>query len=212
MSISCALPGGGLRIAPDRLPEPPEAAAPAGAGPAEAVLAGGCFWCTEAVFARLDGVLSVEPGYAGDTASNANYDAVCSGRTRHAEAIRIRFDPERIGFGQLLKVFFAVAHDPTQRDRQGNDIGPQYRSAIFPRDAAQQALAAAYIAQLQQAGVFDGPIATTIEPGQDFHPAEAHHHGYARRNPHQPYIQHVSQPKVEKLLRYFAERVPKEPG
>lgn len=205
MSASCDLPGAGLRIAPDRMPDPDFD--PAGQGVHEAVLAGGCFWCTEAVFSRLDGVQEVMPGYAGGDAASANYQAVCSGRTGHAEAIRIRFDAARISYGQLLKVFLAVAHDPTQKDRQGNDIGPQYRSAIFPHDALQQETAEAYLAQLQAAAVFAGPLATTIEPGHAFHPAEADHHDYAARNPHQPYIQYVSQPKVDKLQRYFAGRL-----
>ena len=196
----CAIPGLNLCIPPDRLPAP---ALPAEPDSGVAVLAGGCFWCTEAVFAQLDGVRSVEPGYAGGHALRANYEAVCSGVTEHAEAIRIGYDPARIGFGTLLRVFFAVAHDATQHNRQGNDIGSQYRSAIFPQDAAQQACAEAYIRQLSEAGVFLAPIATTIESGHAFHPAEAYHRDYAARNPQQPYIRAVSAPKAAKLRQFF---------
>lgn len=198
----CTIPGLNLSVAPDRLPAPALAAEPdAGV----AVLAGGCFWCTEAVFAQLDGVRSVEPGYAGGHALRANYEAVCTGATGHAEAIRIVYDPARIAFGTLLRVFFAAAHDATQRDRQGHDIGSQYRSAIFPQDAAQQACAESYIRQLSEAGVFLAPIATTVEPGQVFHPAEPYHRDYAARNPQQPYIRAVSAPKAARLRQFFPD-------
>jgi peptide-methionine (S)-S-oxide reductase len=166
-----------------------------------AILAGGCFWCTEAVFRQLDGVSTVESGYTGDSAHTANYEAVCSGQTDHAEAIRIEFDPRRISYGRLLKVFFSVAHDPTQLIRQGNDRGRQYRSAIFPADMQQREIAEAYLAQLQAAGVFSAPIATTIEPLDVFYPAETYHQDYAARNPNQPYIAAVSAPKVTKLRK-----------
>lgn len=203
---ACDIPGIGLRVAPDEMPD---AAADIAAGEdrGEAVLAGGCFWCTEAVFRRLDGVEEVVPGYAGGAADAANYKAVCSGRTGHAEVIRISYDPKRISYGQLLKVFFAVAHDPTQKDRQGNDTGTQYRSAVFPMDAAQRAVAEAYIRQLDASGAFAGPIATTIEPLEAFFLAESYHHNYAELNPGQGYIQMVSMPKVGKLEHYFADRL-----
>lgn len=201
---ACAIPGLNLSVSPDQVPYPSQD----GSGSADAgvaVLAGGCFWCTEAVFKQLDGVTGIEPGYAGGRAERANYQAVCTGLTGHAEAIRIRYDPARIAFGRLLRVFFAVAHDATQINRQGNDIGTQYRSAIFPQDAGQERIASAYIRELSDAGVFLAPIATTIEPGRVFYPAESYHHGYAARNLQQPYIQQVSTPKAAKLGQYFRE-------
>lgn len=203
---SCDIPGQGLRIAPRDVPDPVHDLATAD-DRGEAVLAGGCFWCTEAVFSRLDGVAEVQPGYAGGAADVANYKAVCSGSTGHAEVIRIVYDPAKLSYGQLLKVFFAVAHDPTQKDRQGNDVGTQYRSAIFPLDAAQRAVAEQYRAQLDAAGIFFAPIATTLEPLETFFVAEAYHHDYARLNPGQSYIRQVSMPKVEKLETYFPDRL-----
>ncbi len=163
------------------------------------VLAGGCFWCTEAVYAQLDGVLGLRPGYAGDEADVANYRTVCSGRTGHAEAIEITYDPQRLSFGQILKMFFSIAHDPTQKDRQGADVGRQYRSAIFFKSEAERAVAAAYVAQIDAAGLFGDPIATTLEPLVEFFPAEPEHHDYAARNPGNPYIRGVSMPKVRKM-------------
>jgi len=200
--VYCERPGQGLRVAPDQVPDPALDLAPAEER-GEAVLAGGCFWCTEAVYRQLAGVSAVVPGYAGGDAAGANYEAVCTGRTGHAEAIRITYDPARTSYGQLLKVFMAVAHDPTQLNRQGNDVGTQYRSAIFPLDEAQRRVAGDYLAQLAAAGVFAGPITTTIEALPAFHEAERHHHDYAARNPAQPYIRAVSAPKVEKLAKAF---------
>ena len=169
------------------------------------VLAGGCFWCTEAVYAQLDGVLSVRPGYAGGDASTANYDDVCTGTTGHAEAIEIVFDPGRVSVGQILKIFFSIAHDPTQVNRQGADVGTQYRSAIFYANEAQRRIAERYIAQIDAAQVFDAPVATTLEPLEAFYPAEQYHHDYAARNPFQPYIRAVAMPKVEKLRKIHAD-------
>ena len=203
---SCDIPGIGLRVAPNEVPDPREDV-PAGEDRGEAILAGGCFWCTEAVFRRLQGVEEVVPGYAGGPADVANYKAVCSGRTGHAEVIRISYDAKQVSYGQLLKVFFAVAHDPTQKDRQGNDVGTQYRSAVFPMDAAQRSVAEAYIRQLDASGAFAGAIATTVEPLEAFFLAESYHHNYAELNPGQGYIQFVSMPKVGKLEHYFAERL-----
>lgn len=200
--VFCEIPGQGLRVPPSQVPDPAEDLAPAD-DRGEAVLAGGCFWCTEAVYRQLAGVADVVPGYAGGDAATANYEAVCSGRTAHAEAIRISYDPKQASYGQLLKVFMAVAHDPTQYNRQGNDVGPQYRSAIFPLDDAQARVARAYLAQLGAAGVYAAPIATTIEPLPAFYEAERYHHDYAARNPGQPYIRAVSTPKVEKLAKAF---------
>src|SRR5215471_15110766 len=152
------------------------------------VLAGGCFWCTEAVFRQLRGVRSVTSGYSGGAASTANYRAVCGGNTGHAEAIEIRYDASECTLGQLLKIFFSIAHDPTQLDGQGADIGTQYRSAIFFADAEQKNISEAYIRQLNAAGVFSQPIVTTLEPLETFYPAEAYHQNYAAINPRQPYI------------------------
>ena len=203
---SCDIPGLGLRVAPDQVPNP-TSDIPSADDRGEAVLAGGCFWCTEAVFRRLDGVREVQPGYAGGAADAANYKAVCSGSTGHAEVIRIVYDPAKISYGQLLKVFFAVAHDPTQVDRQGNDVGTQYRSAVFPLDEAQRRVAEQYIAQLNASGAFASRIATTIEPLEAFFVAESYHHNYAALNPGQGYIRVVSMPKVEKLEHYFGEKL-----
>jgi len=203
---ACDIPGIGLRVTPNEVPDPAQDLAPA-ADRGEAVLAGGCFWCTEAVFRRLRGVEEVVPGYAGGAADVANYKAVCGGRTGHAEVIRISYDPKQISYGQLLKVFFSVAHDPTQKDRQGNDVGTQYRSAIFPADAEQRRVAEAYMRQLEAAKVFNGPLATTIEPLEAFFLAESYHHNYAELNPGQGYIQFVSMPKVGKLERYFVDKL-----
>ena len=171
------------------------------------VLAGGCFWCVEAVFKELRGVTAVRSGYAGDTSVTANYRAVCSGRTNHAEAIEIRYDASQTTLGQLLKIHFSVAHDPTQLDRQGNDMGRQYRSAIFYSDEEQRRISEAYIRQLNDAHVFHEPIVTTLEPLKEFYVAEEYHQDYAARNPSQPYIAYVSQPKVEKLRENFADRL-----
>jgi peptide-methionine (S)-S-oxide reductase len=171
------------------------------------VLAGGCFWCTEAVFKPLDGVLEATSGYAGGTADTADYETVCSGTTNHAEALRVRYDPSRISFGQLLKVFFSVAHDPTQMNRQGNDSGRQYRSAIFYSSPEQKEIAEAYIRQLDAAHVFRSPIATSLEPLEAFYPAEDYHQDYAERNPWQPYVAYTAAPKVAKLREHFGDRL-----
>ena len=172
-----------------------------------AVLAGGCFWCVEAVYLQLDGVKAVVSGYAGGTAETANYRAVCSGATSHAEAVRITYDPARITFGQILKVFFWIAHDPTQLNQQGNDRGRQYRSAIFYTDERQREVAAAYIRQLDEARVFPERIVTTLEPLEAFYEAETYHQNYAALNPAQPYVAMVAAPKVEKLRSKLPEKI-----
>ncbi|EDP61377.1 acetyl-CoA carboxylase [alpha proteobacterium BAL199] len=201
---------GGKPMTPSSFPDP-AIDLPAGAyGERTVVLGGGCFWCTEAVFKELSGVLSVRPGYAGGTAETADYRTVCSGTTGHAEVIGVTYDPSRISLGALLKVFFSVAHDPTQLNRQGNDRGSQYRSAVFYADADEKRVAEAYIAQIDAAGVFDAPIVTTVEPLDAFYEAEEYHFDYAARNPSQPYITHVSAPKVEKLRRAYPERLKSE--
>ena len=197
-----------LLIAPHELPDPViDLSASVDSGPQSVVLAGGCFWCTEAVFQRLDGVLSVTSGYAGGAKDTADYRTVCTGTTGHAEVIRVEYDSQRVTFGQLLKVFFSIAHDPTQLNRQGNDRGTQYRSAIFYADDEQRRVAKAYIEQLNQARVFAGRIVTTLEPLLAFYPAEAYHQNYAVNNPEQPYVAYAALPKVSKLEQFFAERL-----
>ncbi len=167
-----------------------------------AVLAGGCFWGMEAVFEQVKGVTSVVSGYAGGSKATARYGAVSTEKTGHAEAIKITYDPTRVSYGTLLRVYFSVAHDPTQLNRQGPDRGPSYRSAIFPQTAAQQKAAAAYIAQLARAHAFEAPIVTRIEHG-GFYPAEAYHQDFYRRNPTHPYIVHWDKPKVAAFRATF---------
>jgi len=175
-------------------------------GLATAVFAGGCFWCTEAVFEQLEGVTEVVSGYAGGSAETANYNAVSAGRTEHAEAIRITFDPEKIRYADLLKVFFTVAHDPTQLNRRGPDVGKQYRSAVFYQSPEEKAAVEAYIAQLEESKVYNDPIVTTLEPLDAFHPAEGYHQDYVQKNPAQPYIRFNALPKVEKVREKFPEK------
>lgn len=199
----CDLRGASLKVSPDRFPDPVEDLEPgARPSPARAVLAAGCFWCVEAVFRELDGVLDVVSGYAGGEAATADYRSVCSGTTGHAEVVEITYDPRRISYGQLLKVFFSLAHDPTQLNRQGNDRGRQYRSAIFHAGEGERRVAQAYMSQLEGAGVFNAPIVTRLEPLTAFYRAEDYHQDYARLNPGQPYIAAVALPKVEKLRKY----------
>jgi len=197
-----------LKISPKDFPEPkddaPRAAKP---GRALAVLAGGCFWCVEAVYRDLDGVLEVVSGYSGGSEDTADYRSVCTGRTEHAEVVQIAYDPSRTTFGQLLKIFFAIAHDPTQLNRQGNDVGTQYRSAIFYADDEQKRVAERYIAQLDAAKVFGSKIVTRLEPLKAFFEAEGYHQNYAELHPDQPYIQAIAAPKVDKLREYFGDRL-----
>ena len=168
-----------------------------------AVFAGGCFWCTEAVFEIMEGVDDVISGYSGGTKETANYDTVSTGRTGHAEAILITFDPTKTSYGQLLKIFFDVAHDPTQLNRQGADVGTQYRSAIFYAGEEQKHVAEAYIKQLNVAHAFAKPIVTLVVALDKFYSAEAYHQNYAAQNRSNPYIVGVSDPKVEKLKKLF---------
>ena len=163
-----------------------------------AVLAGGCFWGMETVFEHVKGVTDVVSGFAGGSASDATYDAVSSERTGHAEAVKITYDPKQISYGQLLQIFFTVAHDPTQVNRQGPDTGPSYRSAIFPQNAGQARAARAFIASLDSAHAYKKPIATRIESG-GFYPAEAYHQDFARKHPFYPYIVVNDRPKVAAL-------------
>ncbi|HSD60898.1 MAG TPA: peptide-methionine (S)-S-oxide reductase MsrA [Burkholderiales bacterium] len=175
-------------------------------GRSVATLAGGCFWCLEAVFVRLRGVESVESGYIGGAVPDPSYAAVCSGATGHAEAVRITFDPERISFRELLEVFFTI-HDPTTRDRQGNDVGTQYRSAIFYHTPEQQREAGEVIARLGAAGLWSRPIVTEVVPAGPFYVAEAYHQEYFERNPGQPYCMAVVAPKVAKARRHFLDKL-----
>jgi len=175
------------------------------------VLAGGCFWGVQGVFQHVKGVTRAVSGYAGGSSTHANYNAVVSGATGHAEAVQITFDPHIISVGDILHIFFSVAHDPTQLNRQGPDRGPQYRSAIFPQNEGQARIARAYIQQLNAARVFDAAIVTKIEPGHTFYPAEDYHQDYMTRHPTQPYIVINDLPKVDNLQRLFPEWFRSEP-
>jgi peptide-methionine (S)-S-oxide reductase len=172
-------------------------------GERTAVLAGGCFWGIEAVFEHVKGVNNVTSGYSGGAAATAHYEMVSTGDTGHAESVQITYDPSQVTYGQLLKIFFAVAHDPTQLNRQGPDTGTQYRSAIFYSDADQKRIAEAYIQQLTQAKVFDSPIVTQVVALDAFYSAEAYHQDYAVHHPDQPYIVVHDLPKVANLRKQF---------
>ena len=188
-------------LARQAVPDPQvDAARPARAATAKAVFAGGCFWGVEAVFEHVRGVRDVRSGYAGGRAATAHYEQVGQGDTGHAEAVEITYDPSKVSYGQLLKVFFAVAHDPTQVNRQGPDVGTQYRSAIFTLDDEQARVAKAYIAQMTAARTFGrAAIATQVVPLRGFFPAEAYHQDFARLNPTHPYIVVHDAPKVARL-------------
>jgi len=183
-------------------PDPSVDVKPA-AGKQTAVLAGGCFWCTEAVFEVMEGVDDVVSGYSGGTKETAKYDIVSTGSTGHAEAILITYDPARTSYGQLLKIFFSVAHDPTTLNRQGSDVGPQYRSAIFYVNQEQRRVAEAYIKQIDSAHVLRDRIVTQVAPLDKFYTAEAYHQNYVELNRSNPYIVNVSDPKVEKLKKMY---------
>jgi peptide-methionine (S)-S-oxide reductase len=165
------------------------------------LLAGGCFWGVQGVFQHVTGVTQAVSGYAGGSQATAGYEAVSSGSTGHAESVQITFDPQQISYGHLLQIYFSVAHDPTELNRQGPDSGTQYRSAIFPTTVEQADVAKAYIGQLEQAAVFTAPIVTRIEPDQPFYPAEAYHQDFLTRNPAYPYIVINDLPKIENLRR-----------
>jgi peptide-methionine (S)-S-oxide reductase len=169
-----------------------------------AVFGGGCFWCTEAVFKELGGVRSVVSGYAGGTVKNPSYEDVCGGQTGHAEVIRIEFDPADVSFRDLLTVFFAT-HDPTTLNRQGNDVGTQYRSVILYADQEQKREAENFVRELESTKTFSSPIVTTLEPLSDFYRAEEYHQNYYATNPHQPYCQYMIPPKLSKLHKQFKE-------
>ena len=173
------------------------------AGQQTAVVSGGCFWGIQAVFQHVKGVISATSGYSGGSAKTAEYEVVSTGETGHAESVQIVYDPSQITYGELLRVFFSVAHDPTQLNRQGPDEGTQYRSSIFYGNDEQKRIADAYIAQLDQAKVFSSPIVTKVVPLQAFYPAEAYHQNYAALHPNQPYIRFNDAPKVEHLRQEF---------
>jgi peptide-methionine (S)-S-oxide reductase len=195
-----------------RLVPAPDVDAPEGGAATEvAVLAGGCFWGVQGVYQHTIGVISAVSGYAGGEKRTADYDLVGTGTTGHAESVQVTFDPRQVSFGRLLQIYFSVAHDPTQLDRQGPDTGPQYRSAIFPANAEQAAIAKAYIAQLDRASVFPYPIVTRIEPDRAFYPAEKYHQDYMTRHPHDPYIMVNDLPKVADLKRLFPSRYRSDP-
>jgi peptide-methionine (S)-S-oxide reductase len=170
-----------------------------------AVLAGGCFWGVQGVFQHVEGVANAVSGYAGGARDTARYETVSTGTTGHAEAVRLTFDPHRISYGQILQIYFSVAHDPTELNRQGPDAGTQYRSAIFPTDPQQARIAGAYIAQLNQAHAFPAPIVTVIEPGRQFYPAESYHQNYLTLHPSEPYIATQDLPKIANLERLFPQ-------
>jgi peptide-methionine (S)-S-oxide reductase len=187
------------------IPPPAESPAAEGQGLQKVVIAGGCFWGVQGVFQHVKGVTSAVSGYAGGSPEQANYSAVSTGSTGHAESVEVAFDPKIVSYGQILQVFFSVAHDPTQLDRQGPDVGSQYRSEIFTQDEAQAALAKSYIAQLDKAAVFRGKIVTKIEPLKTFSAAEAYHQDYLVDHPNQLYIVYNDRPKIDNLKRLFPD-------
>ena len=205
--------GSGVRAAekPTAVPVP-ALDNPRAPGPLQtAVLAGGCFWGTQGVFEHVKGVHKVLAGYAGGSKSTAHYDTVSTGTTGHAESIQVQFDPSQVSYGEILRVFFSVAHDPTQLNRQGPDSGTQYRSSIFFADPTQEKIAHAYIDQLQKDHVFSRPIVTRVDPLQGFYPAEAYHQDYLVHNPNSSYIMFNDLPKIENLRRALPDMYRVEP-
>ncbi len=187
------------------LPPPDDDLSPSGVQ--TAVLAGGCFWGVEAVFRHVRGVSKSVSGYAGGEASTATYQQVCSGRTGHAEAVEVTFDSSVVSFGTLLRIFFSVVHDPTQKDRQGPDIGTQYRSAVFVTSPRQEEVVRAYIQKLNESNLFSSPLATVIEPLRAFYPAESYHQDFLARNPAHPYIVIHDLPKIAALKKHYPDLV-----
>lgn len=190
----------GTKVFPD-----PAVDVPAGGGEQTAVFAGGCFWGVEGVYEKVKGVKNAVAGYSGGEKSTAHYEIVSEGNTGHAESVQVTFDPSQITYGQLLKIFFSVAHDPTEKDHQGPDWGSQYRSVIFYGNDDQKKVAEAYIAQLQGAGVYSHRIVTQVVPLKAFYPAEAHHQHFMENNPTYPYIVYNDLPKVNALKKYYPE-------
>lgn len=182
------------------------------AGLQTAVFAAGCFWGVQGVFQHVEGVTEAVSGYSGGTSDTADYQLVATGQTGHAEAVEVTYDPSIVSYGELLHILFSVVHDPTQLNYQGPDHGPQYRSAIFPMSDEQEAVAQAYIAQLDETGIYGAPIVTTIEPFEAFYPAEEYHQDFLTRNPQHPYIVHWDLPKLANLEAVFPEAFQEEPA
>lgn len=208
LSAAFALAASGSLVRADGAPHAIPAPArdePAQKAPETIVLAGGCFWGVQGVFQHVKGVTRAVSGYAGGAVATAHYNMTSRGDTGHAESVAVTFDPAKISLGRILQIYFAVAHDPTELNRQGPDEGSQYRSAIFPRDAEQAKVARDYIAQLDQAHAFAAPIVTRIEPGKTFYPAEAYHQNFLALNPDYPYIVINDLPKIAALRRLYAD-------
>jgi peptide-methionine (S)-S-oxide reductase len=205
--LAAALLGCSAKAAPNTPIPSPKTDVPLAStsGKQTAVFAGGCFWGTQAVFERVKGVTDTTVGYSGGSGSTATYDQVTTETTGHAESVEVVYDPSRITYGQLLRIFFAVAHDPTQLNRQGPDVGPSYRSAIFYSTPDQKRIAEAYIAQLNAAKVFSGPIVTQVVPLKGFYRAEDYHQDYALKNPNDPYIMVCDRPKITALKKQFPD-------
>lgn len=178
---------------------------------ATAILGGGCFWCTEAVFKELAGVIAVKSGYAGGHVANPSYEAVCTGRTGHAEVIQVTYDPAVISYADLLRVFFAT-HDPTTPNRQGNDVGTQYRSTVMPANEEEARTAREVIAEIDARGAWGAPVVTKIEPLDVFYPAEDYHDDYFARNPNAGYCRVIIAPKVAKMRKEFIDRLKRQPA
>ncbi len=200
--LACAAVSAPERPIPAAKVDAPRAHA---AGKQTAVFAGGCFWGTQAVFERVKGVLDTTAGYSGGSAATATYNQVVTEKTGHAESVEVIYDPSQITYGQLLRIFFSVVHDPTELNRQGPDVGPSYRSAIFYTDDEQMRIAKAYITQLDAAKVFPKPIVTQLTPLKGFYSAEDYHQDYALKNPTNPYIQICDLPKISALKQQFPE-------
>lgn len=211
-ALSLGLGAGGMAWAQEglTLPMPERDVAPSGPM-SVAVFAGGCFWGVQGVFQHVEGVANAVSGYAGGPERAAHYMEVGTGTTGHAEAVEVTYDPSVVSYGELLRIFFSVAHDPTQLNRQGPDTGPQYRSAVFPRSGAQREVTEAYIAQLDAAGLYQAALVTTIEPDKAFYPAESYHQDYLTLNPTAPYIVYNDLPKIENLRRLFPEEYRDDP-
>jgi peptide-methionine (S)-S-oxide reductase len=201
-TLSCHASGSAAVKLPDPATDEPLSKSK---GPQTVVLAGGCFWGIQAVFEHVKGVTSATSGYSGGSAQTAQYETVSSGATGHAESVRVIYDPSQVSLGQILKVFFSVAHDPTELNRQGPDEGTQYRSAIFYANEEQRRIAQAYIDQLNRAKIFSRPIVTQLSAFQGFYPAESYHQGYAERHPNDPYIAINDLPKLERLKQTLPE-------
>ena len=192
----------GLLVKPDSVPEIRIQLDPIH-DPGLVVLGGGCFWCIDLLFRQLRGVQSVISGYSGGDANKAHYRDVTTGQSGHIEVVQVDYDPELISFNEILRVFFLVAHNPTQKDGQGPDIGPHYRSVIFCTNTQQMLAAQTFIRELDSLHVFGDPIVTRVETLKSFYPAEQYHQDYANKHPHQPYVRQVAEPKLQKLERYF---------